>query len=383
MSPQAKWEYLEAIRGRYRSSGRRDKGLILDEFCAVCGYSRKYAVRLLSRGRPRRRNRPGPPRRYGPEVVTVLKRIWLAAEQMCSKRLKAALPLWLPHYERKYGALPEATRQRVLALSPATMDRLLKPIRAKSGRKGLSGTRPGTLLRQQIPIQTQPWDITQPGFLEADTVAHCGNSLAGSFIWSLTFTDIYSGWTENRAVWNKGSAGVLAQIQDIEEQLAFPLLGFDSDNGSEFLNHHLWRYFAQRPAPVAFTRSRPYRKNDNAHVEQKHWTHVRQLFGYDRFDRPQMLDPMNRLYAQEWSLLQNYFCPSMKLKSKERLGARYRRCYESPRTPYERLLACDQIAPQAKQRLQQTFASLDPFALKKGIERQLKIIFNLLRSPRS
>ena len=201
---------------------------------------------------------------------------------MCGKRLKSALPIWLPHYQKHYGELTGEVKKQLLMMSAASIDRMLKPLRVVN-KRGLCGTKPGSLLRKQIPIKTEQWNEEHPGFVEADTVAHCGMSLAGDFVWSLTLTDIASTWTENRATWNKGSAGVIKQIQAIEKTLPFPLFCFDSDNGSEFLNYHLLTYFQNHPGktPIQSTRSRPYKKNDNAHVEQKNWTHVRQLFGYD------------------------------------------------------------------------------------------------------
>jgi hypothetical protein len=309
--------------------------------------------------------------------VAVLKAIWLAGEQMCSKRLKAALPLWLPYYESMHGPLARPARELVLKISPATIDRLLASARVRYGRRGISGTRPGTLLRNQIPVRTEHWDVDRPGYFEADTVAHCGDSLKGNFIWSLTFTDIWSGWTEMRAVWNKGAQGVVDATQNIEKRLPFAILGFDCDNGSEFLNHHLWKYFADRPEPVEFTRSRPYHSNDNAHVEQKQWTHVRQLLGYRRLEDAALLGPINDLYTKEWAMMQNYFLPSMKLKTKEKIGSRYRRRYEPPRTPYERLLESPHVSNEAKLRLQHTFRHLNPFFLKRVIERKLKRVFAL------
>lgn len=383
MSPEAKREYLERVWPRYGRARKKKKSAILDEFCAVCGYDRKYSIRLLKRGPRKERKRPGPKRKYGAETAVVVKRIWLAAEQMCSKRLKMALPTWLPHYEQEYGKLTPETREKVVSLSPATIDRLLAPARVQAGGKGLCGTKPGTLLRNRIPIRGEHWDLSQPGYLEADTVAHGGNSMAGNFVWSLTFTDIWSGWTENRAIWNKGADGVLRRVQEVEKKLVFPVRGFDCDNGSEFLNYHLLRYFQKRSRPVEFTRSRPYKKNDNAHVEQKQWTHVRQLFGYERFEEPQLVDPMNALYAKEWSLYQNFFRPTFKLLSKERIGSKYRRRYEDPQTPYQRLLDSPQVSKKAKAQLRRTFRSLNPFHLKKRIERKLKKIFQLHRTAPS
>jgi len=372
---KSKREYLLAIWDRYQRVGRRFKSKILDEFCAVCGYTRKYAIGLLKRKPRQRRKKPGPRRQYDGSVLAPLKVIWLACEQMCSKRLKVALALWLPFYEQEYGALAESVRQKLLRMSAATIDRLLKPERARYPGKGLCGTRLGGRLKHQIPIRTDNDDVDRPGYLEADTVAHCGNSLAGNFVWSVTFTDIYSQWTENRAVWNKGAEGVLQQVKEVEAGLAFELLGFDVDNGSEFLAFHLWRYLLDRPRPVPLTRSRPYRKNDQAHVEQKNWTHVRQLLGYQRLEQPELVPLINDLY-RTWGLLHNFFCPNLKLLSKTRKGAKTVRKYSPPQTPYQRLLVSEHLTQDQKQKLQDQFQKLNPLQLKKRIEQQLKIVFD-------
>jgi len=380
---QSRREYLEAIGKRYRKATRKEKSIILGEFCATCGYNRKYAIRLLRKKTPPVPNRkPGPVPIYAKEQLLVpLKRIWFATDQMCSKKLKAAIPLWLPFYEGEYEPLLPDARQKLLAMSPATIDRLLKPLRALC-KKGRCSTKPGTLLKNQIPIKTHNWDVTRPGYFEADTVAHCGNSMAGDFVFSLTFTDIFSGWTENRAVWGKGSQGVLRQIKNIEKRIVFPVLGFDCDNGSEFLNHHLVSYFTDRPkAPVMFTRSRPYQKNDNAFVEQKNWTHVRQLLGYDRFDNPEIVPVINDLYMNEWSLFNNYFCPTLKLKEKQRINSKYTKKYEPPQTPYQRLLDSDDLSNDAKRILGSVYNSLNPFKLKRKIDDKLKAVFHIVRFP--
>ena len=383
MTIQSKRDYLQAIRTRYRTAPKDTKSTILDEFCTICGYNRKYAIRRLNKKPTKRQRKPGPQPQYrDTSVLQPLKRIWFATDQMCSKKLQAAIPLWLPFYEQEYGALDAGIKTKLLAISPSTIDRTLKPVRVSGKTKGLCGTKPGTLLKNQIPIKTHNWDVTKPGFFEADTVAHCGNSLSGNFVWSLTFTDIFSGWTENRAVWNKGSYGVFTQIKDIEAAIAFPIRGFDCDTGSEFLNHHLLRYFTNRPqSPIQFTRSRPYKKNDNAHVEQKNWTHVRQLLGYDRFDKPELVDVINDLYKHECSLYNNFFCPTLKLKEKLRVNSKYVKKYYPPKTPYQRLLDSEQLTREAKLFLSVTYQSLNPFKLKKIIESKLKIIFNTLRLP--
>jgi hypothetical protein len=374
MSLQSKREYLTQIRSRYRRAGRVHKSKIIDEYCHVCGYDRKYAIKRLAADPHRLRRKPGRKPLYDKErLLPLLKRVWLASDQMCSKRLRAALPKWLPHL----SALSAENKTQLLSLSPATMDRLLKPLRVRYPGKGLAGTKPGTLLKHHIPIRTGNWDITRPGFIEADTVAHCGNSLAGDFVWSLVFTDIFSGWTQLRATWNKGAFGIQQQIADLEKHTPFAIAGFDCDNGSEFLNYPLLEYFTHRQKPVAFTRSRPYHKNDNAHVEQKNWTHVRQLLGWDRLENPQLVELINDLYRKEWSAYQNFFCPSMKLVSKERVRSRYRKRYDAPRTPYERLLQSPEVSAENKDQLQAAYTRLNPFALKKMIEEKLKKIFTL------
>ncbi len=280
MSLSAKRETLARIHGRYQRAGRPHKKLILDEFCATCGYHRKSALRLLNRPlvEGTARKRPGPKPIYdAAELLAVLKSIWMRSDQLCSKLLKAALPEWLEHYEDPKAPLTEAVKEKLLAISPAQIDRLLRPARLSQPKKGLSATRPGTLLRHQVPTRGGPADTSQPGTVAVDTVAHCDDTTAGDYVNSLTFTELFSGWTENRAVWNKASHAILAQVTELEGKVPFGMISFHSDNGSEFLNWPLHQYLTGRPLKVPWTRSRAYRKNDNAHCEQKNWTHVRQL----------------------------------------------------------------------------------------------------------
>jgi hypothetical protein len=380
MGKNERQAYFEAIRERYRIASKKAKALILDEFCQVCGYNRKYAIRLLGQQKRGPKKRPGRKPIYrSTELIKALKRIWLATDQMCSKKLVAAIPLWLPFYTETYEKLSDQVTTKLLSISAATIDRLLAPIRVRTRPKGRCVTKPGSLLRNQIPIRTHNRDITKPGFVEADTVAHCGNSIAGDFIWSLTLTDIHSGWTECRATWNNGARGVISQITDIETKLAFPLRGFDCDNGSEFLNHHLLRYFTDHKQKIKFTRSRPYKKNDNAHVEQKNWSHVRQLLGYDRLENQELVQPINNLYSNQWSLYQNHFCPTMKLLEKKRINSKYRKKYEPPKTPYQRLIESTHITPEEKNKLRHCHQNLNPFILKKRIEQKLKEIFKIVK----
>jgi hypothetical protein len=327
--------------------------------------------------------RKGRPPIYGPEVAEVFWKISKVAEYPCDKRLAQMRRLWLPHYEARYGRLEKALKAKVLAISAAQIDRLLSPRKASAAIRGRCGTKPGGLLKTQIPIRTDNWDITGPGFLEADTVAHCGESLEGDFVWSVTYTDIWSGWTVNRAVWNKGAKGIVDATRDVEAALPFTLLGFDSDNGGEFLNWHLVRYFQKRAMPVGLTRSRPYHKDDNGHVEEKNWTHVRQLFGYGRFEDPALVAEMNRLYQEVWEPLHNYFLPSMKLIAKDRHGAKIKRRHDLPQTPCDRLLACASIPKKTKQRLKRERALLDPFELHQRLEEGLgRVLQRALHSSR-
>ena len=379
MSLQSKREYLGQIRSRYRRAGRVYKSKIPDEYGQVCGYDRKDAIKRLAADSLRPRRKAGRKPRYDKELLLpVLKRVWLASDQMCSKRLRAALPKWLPHR----SPLSAASRAQLLALSPATLDRLLQPLRVRYPGKGLGGTKPGTRLKHHLPLRTGHWDITRPGFIEADTVAHGGNSLAGNFVWRLVFTDIFSGWTQLWAVWNKGAAGIQEQIAAWEKQTPFALEGFDCYNGSEFLNYPLLNYFTQRDQPVAFTRSRAYHKNDNAHVEQKNWTQVRQWLGWERLEDPQLVALINDLYRVEWSAYQNFFCPSMKLASKVRVRSRYVKRDDPPQTPYERRRQSPTVSAENKNRLQADYAHFNPFVLKKIIEQKLKRILRSQVSTR-
>jgi len=379
-------EYLEAIYLRYKKTSLKEKTMILNEFCLNCGYHRKHAIRLLNhfkrfaKPEPKKRGRPAKYNRAS--VLKPLKKIWLAANLPCSKRLKPILPLWLPAYVKEFGSLSLEVVQSLRRISPATLDRLLQPTRVKYRGRGRSTTKPGTLLRKQIPIKTNQWDEKKPGFLEADTIAHCGETLLGQFAYTIDTVDIGTGWTEQRAVWGKGETEVLEQIRDIEDSLPFPLLGFDCDNGSEFLNWHLMKHFNLRDKPVQFTRSRPYHKDDNAHVEQKNWTHVRQWFGYHRLDKPALVGLMNNLYSREWRLYHNFFLPSAKLLEKKLVNGKTIKRYDQPKTPYQRVLESPSVSAAVKRSLKEQFETLNPFKLKKAIEDKLKTIFEVLRSKK-
>ncbi len=368
-------EQLAVYRRRYQGRGPEGKSRLLDDFCEHYGYERKYAIKLLGRAVgavAAKHSPPGPEPRYEP-IVEVIEQVWTAAEQLCGKRLVRALPLWVPHYERHYGKLLPSQRKLIGEVSAATLDRLLAD--KKAGRcQGLGGTKPGTLLRHHVPIQGEVWNEQRIGFMEADSVAHCGSSLAGNFIWSLTYTDLASTWTEGRAVWNKGSGGVLDQTRDVESELPFAILGFDFDNGNEWLNWALIRSLQVRTKPIQLSRSRPYHKDDNAHVEQKNWMWPRQLLGYGRLERAEVVKPINSLYKEVWGPLHNFFLPSMKLVKKWRVGSRWVRRYDVAQTAYQRLVASGQLQRAEAVRLRERYESLDPFQLAAELERRLKPI---------
>ncbi len=310
------------------------------------------------------------------ELVKHLRKLWIQGNQLCSKRMQASFEDWFKWYE-----CDAQTKANLLKISPSTIDRILKPYRAQYRRRKRTGTKPGTLLKTLIPIKLLDRSIERPGFIQADTVAHCGGSLLGEHIWSLTFTDEFTGWTEIRGIWGKGSLGVLNAIKDIEIDLPFEMVAFNSDNGSEFLNDHLYRYFtdkAQKKMGFKLSRSRPYKKNDNAKVEQKNWTHVRKLFGYERFDRAMLVPVMNDVY-RDFCRLQNYYMPQMKLIRKERVGSKIKRQYDIPKTPFNRLMESGYLTEEMKVKIQKIKDETNPFHLSKQIQEKLEFFYKLLK----
>jgi hypothetical protein len=364
---QSKHELVAALQGRYAKAGRGEKGQILDEFVAATGYHRKWAIGLLRQGPPpARTGQGGRPRVYSAVVVGALRQVWEASGELCGKRLAPFLAELVPALEAEGAlALESAVRERLLQMSAATIDRRLHPFRLRR-RHGLGTTKPGTLLKRQVPIRTYtPWEEQRPGFVEMDLVAHCGMSTAGHYLNTLTVTDVATGWTECAGVWGKGQAAVFGALEQVRERLPFPLLGIDSDNGSEFLNAHLLRWCAQEQ--ITFTRSRPYWKNDQAHVEQKNWSVVRKLLGYDRYETEAELALLHRLYR--WlRLWTNHWQPVLKLVGKERDGARVRKRYDTAQTPYRRVLASGVLTLAARERLEQEHAASGPTAVWREVE---------------
>ena len=386
VTKQSRREYLTELRPRYRQSTRKEQSRLLDEGVKICGFHRKYLIKALNK-QPKPiypkavyghvEKTVGRPKLYDdPAITTFLKRVWHASEQSCGKRLKPMLPTWLAWYVKGTNIeLSLEVQALLIRMSAATIDRLLRAERRlyRIG-KGRATTKPGTLLKRHIPIMTDQWTERRPGFLEVDTVGHCGASTAGQYVFTLNAVDLGSGWTEARAVWGKGERGVVKAFQGIEEALPFPVRGFDSDNGSEFLNYHLNTYLRGRRRQIKQTRSREYKKNDNAHVEQKNWSHIRQTFGYDRFDNPDAVELMNDVYANEYSLFRNFFLPSVKLIAKERIGSKIIKRYDAPQTPAQRLLAMRSIPEQTKARLRIIFENANPFILSDTVHRKVHAV---------
>lgn len=386
MSRFTRDEYLEKMRCRYRRyTGKSAKGSLLDEFCRVTGHERKYATKLLSGQRgpsgeagcaP---SRGGRPPTYGAEVAGVLFEIWRHSEQPCGKRLKPMLGQWLPYYEKRYGELPRKVREGALSISAAQIDRVLAPRKIGAGVVNRRTPKANAAVKALVPVRAECWDAREPGWVEADTVAHCGGDMGGSFLWSLTATDIFSGWTEVRACWNRGQHGVCVAFAGIEAALPFALNGVDTDNGGEFLNHHLHRHFTGRERPVEMTRSRPYHKNDQAHVEQKNSTHVRQLLGFERLGHGLAVPLVDGL-LEAWSIWRNAFTTTFKQTESKRVGSRTVRKHEKvPRTPCERLVQYregrgDRAGAAA---LRSWRKQHDPFELKDWIEERLTAIWKL------
>ena len=381
MSQRTRTELLSKMRRHYRSAGAKYKGKLLDQAQEMLGYHRKAAIRALRAAElaPGPRIITGRPTRYEPKkLLPWLRPIWQATDYACGRRLVAMLPEWIPAYEQHERRLPAEVREKLLAASGRTLDRLLEPLRFEGA--GRSWTRPGTLLRHQIPIRGSVWEEGKAGWLEVDTVALCGGSVAGEFVWMVDGVDYATTWVELRAIWGRGQAATLVALRDMEASLPFELLGLDSDNGGEFLNYHVMRWLQKRPRPVFMTRSRPYKKDDNAHVEQKNWTHIRQCFGYERHDNPEVVELINTLVKGAYGQLLNYFHASLKLERKERVEGRLRRVYGQAQTPLARVLASAQVSAPIKQRLVQEKARLNPFALKQLVGRSLKEIASKRRA---
>jgi len=374
-------EYREAVRLRYLRAGKKEKGEILDGFVQVTGYHRKAAIRLLRRdGSQPTGNRRGRQRYYGDEQVEALRKVWEASDRLCSKRLKPFLGEMVK-VMRQHGelAVDSKVEAELCRMSASTIDRRLRPWRRLGGRRPLSTTKPGSLLKKSIPIRTfADWTEARPGFVEVDLVAHCGESVEGFYLTTLCAVDVASGWSECLGVWGKGQERVGSAVHHLRQRLPFPLLGLDSDNGSEFINQRLYNYC--RREGIAFTRSRAYKKNDSCHVEQKNWSLVRRLVGYDHYSSHAALECLNLVYVTLRHYV-NFFQPTTKLVSKTRHGARVHKVYDTARTPYQRLLESGVLTAAKQAELAAVYHGLNPVLLLADLNGHLDKLWKLADRP--
>ena len=370
----------KVIANRYKNASKKEKSAILDEFVNLTGYNRSYACWLLSsegktlhlssglaiKGAHDKKSPKAVTRIYDDLVVSALVKVWTIMDQICGKRLAPILPEIIPILE-SFGEinLDLTTRDKLMVISASTIDRLLSSERKKLSFSSKTKTKPGTLLKNQIPIRTfSDWDDLRPGFVEIDLVGHDGGLGSGDYLQTLDVTDVSTGWTETQAVRNKAQVWVFEALKEIRERLPFDLLGIDSDNGSEFINNHLLRYCKEQA--ITLTRARSYRKNDNCFVEQKNYSVVRRAVGYFRYDTEEELSLLNQLYSH-LRLYTNYFQPSMKLMEKSREGSKVKKRYDRARTPYQRVMESGQVTKQQKQKLRRQYAKLNPAELKRKI----------------
>jgi hypothetical protein len=381
MSLKSKHELLEVVRPRYLKASKVEKQRMLDEFTCATGYHRKYAIRVLN---PQvqvqnhlKRKTKGYKTIYRGGVVQALEQIWEIYGHICSKRLQPFLPEAIKVLERcQEIELSTDIKELLLKISSASIDRCLRPIRLKSSH-GLSTTKPGSLLKNLIPVRTfTTWDEQRPGFMEIDLVAHCGDSTAGQFLNTLTCTDLCTGWTDVTALLHRSQQAVSQAIHLMRQRLPFLLLGIDSDNGSEFINDLLYRYCLDEK--ITFTRSRPYRKNDQAHVEQKNWSVVRHTVGYDRWETEQELTLLESIY-DDLRLYINFFQPSFKLIAKERIGNQTIKRYDTAKTPYQRILERKDISLEAKARLMNLYLHLNPAELRRRMDQKTAQLWKISR----
>jgi hypothetical protein len=379
MSLNSKHELLEVVRPRYSKASKAEKRKILDEFTSATGYHRKHAIRVLKNRVPKhkRRKRTGYRTIYRGEVVQALEQIWEIYGHLCSKRLQPFLPEAIRVLERcQEIQLSNEAKELLLKISSASIDRCLRPVRLTT-RHGLGTTKPGSLLKNLIPVRTfTEWDEERPGFLEIDLVAHCGNTTEGQFLCTLTCTDLCTGWTEVTGLLHRSQEAVAEALCRIRQRLPFPLLGIDSDNGGEFINDLLYRYCLDEQ--ITFTRSRPYQKNDQAHVEQKNWSVVRHTVGYDRWETEQELTLLESIY-DDLRLYINFFQPSLKLIAKQRIGNKTIKRYDTAKTPYQRVLERKDISLAAKARLAHLYLQLNPAELRRRIDQKIAQLWKISR----
>ena len=376
MSIQTRKEYLKRVKKRYLKANKKEKSSMLSEFVKNTGYNQKYAIRILAPAHSYKNfsiNRKVH-YTYANEDIYWLKKIWEIMDYPCGQRLAPVLPEMISKLVQfKELSIPEITQEKLMYIGSSTIDSRLKPFKQEARRKINSTTKPGSLLKKQIPIRTISWNEQRIGYFELDTVAHCGDNASGEFICSLDITDILTSWTETEAIMGRAQKRIITGLNKIKERLPFELKAIDPDNGSEFINWQLFRYCQENE--VEFTRGRPYQKNDNAHIEQKNWTHVRKIFGYKRRENEAELTIMNDLYRDELRLYKNFFMPNMKLIAKKRYGKyqeKIKKVYDKAKTPYQRVLECDEVSQETKEGLKGQYVKLNPAELKRQIEKKLE-----------
>ena len=371
----------EKFRPDYQKSEKVQKTEILDQLQKLTGMERKYLIKLLRGKRPITSiTSPGRPKIYLEDLSLHLLKLYHLMEQISPKRMKEAIPLWLPFYEKHYGLLETETRKKLFSVSSSTIGRIL--VRAKGNEKGLSSTKVNHKLKTQIPLKRLDEKVTKPGTIQADTVVHCGTSLIGEYANTLTLTDLFSGWTENRATWTKESGEIKKQLIDIEKEIPITIKYFDTDCGNEFLNYRIMRHLENRTSPIKMRRARPYKKNDQCYVEQRNHTHVRNLFGYDRLEYVRLVEQMNIIYKKYWNPLNNYFLPSFKLLEKTRVGGKIKKKFEVPKTPAQRLLNAKGYSGYMKRKIRNELGKLDPIELKRELEKELNIFYKLFEEEK-
>lgn len=385
MSLHARQEYLQKVKPRYLKASMEEKSVMLDEYCANTKLNRKYVIWCLSPKISlvqkietlRKKRRPT----YGNNETYYLKKIWEILDYPCGQRLKPMLSEMVVVLGRcKELIVSDSVATKFKRIASSTIDEKLARYRAMIRRRFNSTTKPGSLLKSHIPIRTSSWEEARAGYCELDTVAHCGDSAGGEFINSLTLTDILTAWTETEAMIGKAEYRIKEALEQAKHRLPFTLNAIDPDNGSEFINWQLYHYCEEHD--IEFTRGRPYKKNDNAHVEQKNWTHVRKVFGYERRETEEEVAIMNNLNRNELRQYKNFFQPTIKLIDKKRVGThqeRIKRIYDIPKTPYQRVLDCADVSEVTKEELTKLYNTLNPVALRKTIQQKLMALRNCTR----
>jgi hypothetical protein len=383
MGSHWKWGYMKTMYIRYsKAKDRKEKSKILDDFCLTYDCHRKHALRLLNASPPdetkpvRKKRKP----LYNDRIISIIDAVWEASGYLWSKRLKTTLVLWMPWILERFHLNPQEHDQ-LLSISPSQIDRRLKEKKQWVKKQVYGSTKPGALLKHQIPVKTDSWNIRVPGFVETDLVSHCGGSASGDFAYTVNWTDILTQWVERRIVLGKGQDTVFSALKSMQQAMPFDLRGLDSDNGGEFINYHLYEYCIANK--IAFTRSRPYKKDDNAHIEQKNRTHVRQILGYLRYDTMPVIDAINELYKHELRIFQNYFQPSVKLIKKITIGSKVKKIYDDPKTPFQRLINSQKGHTPAVNDFYNLAKHFNPFELSSLIEKKLDAIFAMAsKTPR-